>query len=73
MRTKDFCGYHAGHLAIDPYRPWQVISNVGCVLAKLRTEHKATMAVTELQAAQDAGTLPNNVGTWEKKHLLEDE
>jgi len=66
-----FFYYHAGHLAIDASRPWQVCSLLGCVLAKLDSEAKAIAAVDALTEDKQKGILPCNLSTWDRKSVLE--
>jgi hypothetical protein len=73
MNSKPFFFYHAGHLAIDPERPWQLLSAIGCVCGKFRSQESATIALQALIADHQAGTLPNNLGEWKRRNLLNDE
>ncbi len=68
--TTGFSYYHAGALAVDKARPWQVISSFGCLCAKLGTEEQAKLAVEALTADLKAGTLPCNLSNWDKAYLL---
>lgn len=65
-----FIHYHARHLAIDPARPWQVISSFGVLLGQLPTEDDARRAVDALTEDQAAGRLPCNLSRWDRRHLL---
>lgn len=69
-KKSGFFYYHAGALAIDPCRPWQLLSAIGCVCGKFATEEQARTALDALAADKEAGTLPVNLSTWDKRHLL---
>lgn len=72
IRGKHFSAYHAGRLAIDPARPWQIISRtLPAICGKVATEEQARRAVEALDADKEAGRLPCNLSTWDKVILLE--
>lgn len=74
IKRANFTAYHAGALAVDPSKPWQIITNgLGCLVAKLWTREQAITAVDALQADWDAGTLPCRLSDWDKHHLLKAE
>ena len=70
MKTQNFFYYHAGHLAIDKERPWQLCTMIGCVLGKFKTSEEAEVAIQALQKDKDAGILPCNLSQWDKEYLL---
>lgn len=69
-KGKKFFYYHAGHLAIDKERPWQLCSDFGCLCGQFYTTAQAEAALTALEADKAAGVLPCNLSTWDKHHLL---
>lgn len=71
-KTKGFFWYDAsrGGLAVDPSRPWQLCTWMGCLIGKFATAEQAESVANELQADDDAGTLPCNLSLWSKAHLL---
>ena len=69
-RTTDFFWYNAGPLAIDPDRPIQLCSMIGCVLGKFADTDRAQVACEALQRDRDAGTLPCDLSKWDKKEML---
>lgn len=69
---KYFTLYHAGKLAVDPERPWQLISKIGAHCGRFRTREKGLIALDALVVDMDNGILPCNLSLWNKHHLLED-
>lgn len=67
----EFFYYHAGNLAVDPERPWQLCSHIGALCGKFATEEQAAIARDALNADKAAGVLPCNLSLWDKRHLLE--
>ena len=55
---KGFYAWHAGDLAHDPKRPWQVATASGKVVASFSTEGEANAKVDELVAQQKANFPP---------------
>lgn len=70
--TGEFFTYHAGALAIDPARPWQVLSEMGSVCGKFASEQAARTAVEALNADKKLGKLPYNLSQWDKAYLLKE-
>jgi len=71
MKPNEFFCYHAGKLAIDPARPWQICSRMGVLLGQVATVEQAKKAVEALKEDKENGTLPTNLSNWERKSLLE--
>ncbi len=71
FQTAGFFFYHAGALAIDKARPWQLCSSIGAMCGRFATEEEAKVAIEALQADRDAGVLPCNLSHWDKRHLLD--
>jgi hypothetical protein len=67
---RPFFHYNAGQLAVDPSRPWQILSGIGVLCGKHATEEGARAAVEALCADKAAGRLPVNLAAWDKAHLL---
>ncbi len=72
MKTQNFVLYDAGDSAIDKAKPWQLITLIGCVLAKFGGFKRGEIAIKALQEDRDANRLPTNVGQWDRHYLLED-
>jgi hypothetical protein len=72
MNRNRFHYYDAARigLAIDPARPWQIITDTGCLIGQVPTEADAKHAVLMLEIDRDNGTLPVNLATWDKVMLL---
>ena len=66
-----FTLYHAGALAIDKDRPWQLITDIGALCGKFATHEQGMRAKLALEEDQAAGKLPCNLSTWDKHYLLE--
>lgn len=71
MKPDEFFYYHAGKLAIDKSKPWQICTRMGVLIGQMPTEDRAKTAVDALTADHEAGTLPCNLSTWSKRELLE--
>ena len=56
--------YHAGPLAIDPERPWQLCSRIGAVCGKFRRIEQGERALIALEADHASGRLPTNLANW---------
>lgn len=67
---KHFTYYNAAvvNLAINPDRPWQLITNQGCIIATYDSEGKAKLALETLEKEWD--TLPCDLRRWSKAYLL---
>lgn len=61
----------AKYLAVHKDRPWQVCSDIGALCGYLPTEDHARAAVDALAADKEAGNLPCDLSTWDKRPLLE--
>lgn len=67
-----FFYYDAKNLAIDPKRPWQLVTEIGCVVGKFSTAEKAKIAMDALFVDYQKGILPCNLSKWGKCYLLEE-
>ena len=72
MRFK-FVLYNATPIAVDPKRPWQIVSDIGVLLGSFSSEERGRIAIDALYAAKAAGELPCNLNEWDQRHLLEEE
>jgi hypothetical protein len=70
MTNRFFC-YHAGRLAVDDRKPWQVITDFGCLVGQLATREDAEAAVAALTADKAAGRLPCNLAAWRLSWMLD--
>jgi hypothetical protein len=70
VKGKHFSLYYAGHMAIDPERPWQLIGYPMPALGgKFATKEQGEKALHALDAAHEDGTLPCNIREWDKYKL----
>lgn len=66
-----FFVYHSS-LPVDPARPWQLCTEMGCLLGRFATKDRAEVALDALERDADMGTLPCNLRLWDKVGLLSD-